>query len=148
MGKLDIGEIRAKLQSSQYRPVPPPIEHPTSKKQKPKKKKTQAAKDKVTIKLAKYRQRYRRYIQSAKWKTKREEAFTFHGRKCSQCGTSEELQCHHTNYKRLGNEDVATDIEIMCQTCHEIHHGRRFSNGRRINEKRTSLDNDFRDMFR
>jgi hypothetical protein len=69
---------------------------------------------------------YIAYMRSDRWKIKRLEAFGIHGKQCNRCGGFKKLQCHHLTYERLGKENVKTDLEIMCKSCHEEEHGRKF----------------------
>ncbi len=69
---------------------------------------------------------YLTYMKSAAWQYKRIEAFDVHGKQCVRCGGFKKLQCHHLTYERLGNENAKTDLEILCQSCHQKEHGRTF----------------------
>jgi len=63
---------------------------------------------------------YQKYIQSDKWKEKRERVIK-ERKCCEQCGSTENLQVHHLTYKRLGNEDDR-DLMLLCQNCHQHIH--------------------------
>lgn len=69
------------------------------------------------------RKYYHRYLRSKEWKTKRQEAFEFHGRVCKNCGATSRLEVNHKHYKNIFKENVAEDLEILCHRCHCIHHG-------------------------
>ena len=69
---------------------------------------------------------YVTYMKSEAWQSKRMEAFNVHGKQCVTCGGFKKLQCHHLTYERLGNENAKTDLEILCQSCHQKEHGRTF----------------------
>jgi hypothetical protein len=43
--------------------------------------------------------------------------------RCSRCGEKRHLEVHHKTYERLGRE-YDQDLEVLCETCHERHHGR------------------------
>lgn len=64
---------------------------------------------------------YAEYINSKRWAAKRQEAFAFHGNRCSECGASHRLQVHHIHYKTLFNERMQ-DLRILCHDCHANHH--------------------------
>lgn len=64
---------------------------------------------------------YAEYINSKRWAKKREEALAFHGSRCSECGTSHQLQVHHIHYKTLFSERMQ-DLRILCHDCHANHH--------------------------
>ena len=64
---------------------------------------------------------YQEYIQSEKWKFKRDLVLLFWQHRCSMCGRSVNLHVHHRTYKRLGNEQL-NDLVVLCDRCHEIHH--------------------------
>lgn len=64
---------------------------------------------------------YGKYIQSAAWASKREEALDYFGRFCMVCGTADQLHVHHKSYKNLGREDVH-DLEVLCRGCHGNRH--------------------------
>ena len=64
---------------------------------------------------------YAEYLRTLHWKRKRQEAFEFHGRQCQECGSTEDLQVHHTTYRRLGRERLKT-LQILCKHCHAIRH--------------------------
>jgi 5-methylcytosine-specific restriction endonuclease McrA len=71
-------------------------------------------------------QPYIQYMQSVEWANKRREALAVHGKKCQRCGSRKKIQCHHKTYVRLFHEDIRTDLEILCKTCHEKEHNRKF----------------------
>jgi 5-methylcytosine-specific restriction endonuclease McrA len=64
---------------------------------------------------------YYKYISSKAWRRKREEAFNHHGRKCQRCRSIAKLRVHHKHYRSLGREKM-TDLEILCDDCHSLHH--------------------------
>jgi hypothetical protein len=61
---------------------------------------------------------YREYIQSPDWRKKRERAFELIGRKCTRCGSTQQLEVHHITYNNLYSESTY-DVEILCKSCHE-----------------------------
>lgn len=70
---------------------------------------------------------YKRYIRSSEWKWRKKQRLEIDGYKCAMCGRPENrcrngLTCHHTNYKRLGNENIYEDLVSLCPACHlKIH---------------------------
>ena len=65
---------------------------------------------------------YPGYLNSEKWKQKREEALKFYGNRCYYCGSEQELQVHHRSYARLGSEKMK-DLLVLCKLCHQNLHG-------------------------
>jgi hypothetical protein len=78
------------------------------------------------MKTTKFTPDYLKYLQSTAWKSKRFEAFRFHGRKCNRCQSTKRLHVHHLIYFRLGNE-LMSDLEVLCFRCHEAEHKRSFA---------------------
>lgn len=66
---------------------------------------------------------YQAYLSSSHWARKRRQAFSFHGSVCNRCSSTAHLVVHHKSYKNLGAE-LMEDLEILCNTCHDKHHGR------------------------
>jgi 5-methylcytosine-specific restriction endonuclease McrA len=64
---------------------------------------------------------YRKYIESAKWRTKAAAARKRAGYRCQMCGRALPLQVHHNTYKRLGYE-LPRDLIALCDDCHRRHH--------------------------
>lgn len=64
---------------------------------------------------------YQKYINSARWKTKRKKAIAHYGGKCAVCGSTQNLTVHHKTYKRFGREKLK-DLEVLCRDCHCIEH--------------------------
>lgn len=69
----------------------------------------------------KNKSRYDSYLNSAKWKAKREEAFAFYGRKCQACGAMSSLHVHHVTYETRGRERML-DLRVLCSFCHDAVH--------------------------
>jgi hypothetical protein len=63
------------------------------------------------------------YIASPEWKTLRTGVIRERGAKCERCGSNEELQLHHTSYRRMGHE-APEDLLLLCELCHGREHGR------------------------
>jgi hypothetical protein len=62
------------------------------------------------------------YIASPGWRKLRHDVIKERGAKCERCGGTEELQLHHTSYRRLGNE-APEDLLLLCEICHHREHG-------------------------
>jgi hypothetical protein len=62
------------------------------------------------------------YIASPGWKKLRQCVIEERGARCERCGSAEELQLHHTSYRRLGNE-APEDLLLLCEICHHREHG-------------------------
>ena len=67
--------------------------------------------------------RYDQYIKSAKWRNISAKMKKYANYVCSRCGKKfhpGELDVHHLNYERLGNERPS-DLQVLCRaTCHPI----------------------------
>lgn len=64
---------------------------------------------------------YSDYLLTEKWKGISKECKRLAGNKCSECGSTERLETHHTTYENIGNEDQC-DLQCLCHNCHEIKH--------------------------
>lgn len=69
---------------------------------------------------------YTTYIQSEQWKAKARQRLEIDNYKCVMCGAhgtqSNPLNVHHMNYKRLGDENIDTDLATLCDCCHRGVH--------------------------
>jgi predicted HNH restriction endonuclease len=74
---------------------------------------------------------YYAYIKSEAWQRKRRKfyssslykTYTKEGKwVCYCCGANESLDLHHRTYKRLGKENISTDLIPVCRGCHEKIH--------------------------
>lgn len=63
---------------------------------------------------------YLDYINSEEWAEK-SRRFIWEASSCENCGSKENLQCHHLNYDNLGNE-TREDVEVLCKKCHDDKH--------------------------
>ena len=68
------------------------------------------------------RERYRRYLQSDTWKTKRKAVLQAAGFRCRRCGAPA-TEVHHETYKRIYKERLS-DLTALCSKCHEAAHTR------------------------
>ncbi len=68
---------------------------------------------------------YPDYLQSEHWQQFRLLILNRdHG--CRKCGSHKQLDVHHLNYERKG-EERKEDVIILCRRCHEAWHRRKFS---------------------
>ena len=68
---------------------------------------------------------YAEYIQSKEWQAKRKERIKLDCGKCRGfhfIAKKTELHVHHKTYKRLGNENVKTDLITLCSKHHKRVH--------------------------
>ena len=66
------------------------------------------------------RERYRRYLHSEAWKTKRKTVLQAAGFRCRRCGAPA-TEVHHETYKRIYNERMS-DLTALCSACHQVVH--------------------------
>lgn len=66
---------------------------------------------------------YEEYLLSDHWKHTRQAAIERAGWRCMLCDSAYNLQVHHRNYDRLG-EELPTDLLVLCAGCHKKHHGK------------------------
>lgn len=75
--------------------------------------------------------KYDGYLKSQVWKNKRYAKLVDVNFICEGCGygkydfEDQPLDVHHKTYERFGNERMS-DLEVLCRTCHEERHGRKF----------------------
>lgn len=69
------------------------------------------------------RRAYHVYLQTGKWKRLRREVFARAGGFCERCGILQAVHCHHLTYARFKDE-LLTDLQAVCQLCHEKIHGK------------------------
>ena len=63
----------------------------------------------------------KKYLRSPEYRAKRIIVLKRDNYTCRGCGTTEQLEVHHTTYKRLGNEKL-TDLVTVCRNCHQRIH--------------------------
>ena len=79
-------------------------------------------------------QRYLDYIESPKWRAKRQRVLSRDGHECQVCTAAERLEVHHKTYDNLFHEPL-DDLITLCHDCHEavtISIRERFQFGKRI----------------
>ena len=65
---------------------------------------------------------YHDFLRSPEWRQTRAAALLRADNRCSLDVThTEDLDVHHRTYERLGAE-LATDVVVLCRSCHELHH--------------------------
>ena len=66
---------------------------------------------------------YAAYLNSPHWRKPRQDflASTRYAGRCTQCGTADNLDVHHINYERLGQE-LPCDLASLCRGCHSRMH--------------------------
>jgi hypothetical protein len=61
------------------------------------------------------------YINSPEWKWRKEQFYKTHPKVCYCCGSTENVQLHHTTYDHLGCE-FDNELEPLCERCHSALH--------------------------
>lgn len=67
------------------------------------------------------------YYSSPEWKAKRIIMLARAKNTCNRCHVvqSSGLHVHHNTYENFGNEKMS-DLEVLCEPCHEKHHKKKF----------------------
>lgn len=66
---------------------------------------------------------YPEYLKTDHWQALRRAALKRAKYACQVCNTDDEqLDVHHRTYERRG-EELASDLIVLCHTCHGRHHG-------------------------
>ena len=84
---------------------------------------------------------YRVYLSSPEWSRKRLERLKIDNHTCRVChhqGDEYSLHVHHSTYKRLGDENVETDLITVCSLCHDAIHN--MLTGRKNGRKELHVD--------
>jgi len=76
---------------------------------------------------------YDDYLQTPEWRRRRDRSLSLAGWTCTRCDAQRTLRVHHRTYERRGQE-LDTDLEVLCQTCHE---------GLHVDEQRAALPGVF-----
>lgn len=64
--------------------------------------------------------RYRAYMESARWSETRRAVLEARGHRCERCGDEPDVvQVHHLTYDRLEKEEW-DDLKVVCIPCHSI----------------------------
>lgn len=80
------------------------------------------------------RQQYYRYLESSHWRELRQQAFIRDGFKCTQCGSGLNLRGHHKRYQKNLEETKLSEVQTLCNSCHEALHREKAIN-RRLNRR-------------
>jgi 5-methylcytosine-specific restriction endonuclease McrA len=68
---------------------------------------------------------YSDYLNSNEWreiKAKIKKRTALKWRVCNICGSSNNLNVHHSSYKVIGNKNPGNTLKMLCQSCHnELH---------------------------
>jgi len=81
---------------------------------------------------------YYRYIASADWRKRSEEAKRRAGYRCQLCNRHQseiQIHTHHRTYVRLGNE-LPEDLTVLCKDCHALFEG---SDVRKITKEKSNF---------
>lgn len=65
---------------------------------------------------------YGDYLHTDHWYEVRQLCFQIHGRHCSVCGLTTNLNVHHKHYSSLGKENPRYDLIPLCKDCHTKEH--------------------------
>lgn len=72
------------------------------------------------------KERYTQFMASEDWQDLRTVMLDIYNHKCAECGATEDLHVHHLTYERFGGDERTTDLKVLCRSCHEKAHGRKF----------------------
>lgn len=62
-------------------------------------------------------------LVEAVYRVRCERAMELAGWKCSQCGTTNNLQCHHKVFRSHGRDDRLSNLRVLCaERCHAAEH--------------------------
>lgn len=73
---------------------------------------------------------YAEYLKSDHWRRLRERKLIRAEYRCQKCGEEAlmyeggcyNLQVHHLTYERCPNNELFSDLEVLCQACHQAEH--------------------------
>jgi hypothetical protein len=63
---------------------------------------------------------YKKYLKLDHWKGLSRRIRQERGN-CQECGKKYNLNVHHLNYDRIGNE-LESDLIVLCKWCHNLRH--------------------------
>ena len=61
------------------------------------------------------------YLKTKHWRKLRKQVLKRDERRCTICGSYEDLNVHHYTYERLGHEKL-DDLVTLCRWCHAEEH--------------------------
>jgi 5-methylcytosine-specific restriction endonuclease McrA len=64
---------------------------------------------------------YQDYLHTPEWRALRERALEQAEYRCQLCGAKGRLELHHRNYHRNRGRERASDLTVLCRTCHGIN---------------------------
>ena len=65
---------------------------------------------------------YKDYLKSEHWQKQRRRTIGYGGKECYICKKRGKLHIHHKTYKRIGHENIQTDLFALCPQHHlEVH---------------------------
>lgn len=67
-------------------------------------------------------ERYQEYLDSKAWQEKRQFALTRAEYRCQVCNGDLRLEVHHRSYERLYEHEEISDLIVLCEWCHKLHH--------------------------
>lgn len=66
---------------------------------------------------------YKEYINSEEWNFIKECHYDSQfNRRCHSCGSTKDLEVHHSRYDRLGSPSEFHDLHTLCRGCHQNVH--------------------------
>ena len=69
-------------------------------------------------------------LDAASYERLRQEILRRDGWRCQVCGTMENLQIHHQQFRSHAGADVEANLITLCADCHSmVHQRRRFASG-------------------
>lgn len=72
---------------------------------------------------------YEEHLASPEWRVLRRLALEAAAHRCVICDGTRNLEVHHRNYERLGEERLS-DLTVLCEDCHSVfHHAARLAEG-------------------
>ena len=69
-------------------------------------------------------------LDAASYERLRQQILRRDGWRCQVCGTMENLQVHHQQYRSHSGADIEANLITLCADCHSmVHQRRRFTSG-------------------
>ncbi len=87
------------------------------------------------------REKYQRYLCTPEWFARRNAVMERSNGRCERCG-KKAAHVHHLTYIRKYNE-LLTDLQAVCEQCHESIHYPKAIRPRENNESITALEREF-----
>ncbi len=64
----------------------------------------------------------RRALRGYEYRTNRAIALHRDGFKCTECGCTDALECHHIKMLSQGGDSSVSNLQTLCQPCHKAVH--------------------------